>query len=204
MTEGCDQRPCGVTAGWFLWVGSYWVQLKMIHAPPKWLNSRWPQWTETNLKDNSQDESYPVLQIPHKPGFPTLFSSSSLVLLVSKQARPILCSMSSWCCCGLWVWPRLHGRTVSSSAPAWMRTPVFYQFIRGLDVAQGCWPVLLLPACKTAPVNIINIRYASSFSVYTCVCVKKQHPEEIFSAQGLLFHCSGDGIYSSRFFYVRT
>lgn len=151
-----------------------------------------------------EDESYPVLQIPHKPGFPTLFSSSSLVLLVSKQARPILCSMSSWCCCGLWVWPRLHGRTVSSSAPAWMRTPVFYQFIRGLDVAQGCWPVLLLPACKTAPVNIINIRYASSFSVYTCVCVKKQHPEEIFSAQGLLFHCSGDGIYSSRFFYVRT
>lgn len=159
VTEGCDlwhrlqQRPCGVTAGWFLWVGSYWVQLKMIHAPPKWLNSHWPQWTETN---QTQDESFPVLQIPHKPGSPTLFSSSSLVLLVSKQARPILCSMSSWCCCGLWVWPRLHGKAMSSSAPAWMRTPVFYQFIRGLDVAQGCWPVLLLPACKTAPVNIIN------------------------------------------------
>jgi len=80
---------------------------------------------------------YPVLQIPHNPGSPP-----SLVLLVSKQARPILCSMSSWCCCGLWVWPRLHGKAVSSSAPAWMCTPVFYQFIRGLDVAQGCWPVM--------------------------------------------------------------
>lgn len=128
------------------------------YVPPRWLNSRWPQFWLSRIKPDfrAQEDRYSVQQMPHKPSSPTLFSSSSLVLLVSKWARPVLCSMSSWCCCGLWVWPRLYGRAVSSSAPAWMCTPVFYQFISGLDAAQGCWTALLLPACKTAPVNIIN------------------------------------------------
>lgn len=155
-TLGCDlwhrlqQKPCGVTAGWFLWVGTDWAQLKMLCS--SYTSLPW-DYTHVDLSFNCPESD--LTSGLKKRGIQFYRCPMNLVLPhfspvhLSKWAHPVLCSMSSWCCCGLWVWPRLHGRAVSSLAPVWMRTPVFYQFIRGLDAAQGlpycCRPVKLLP-----------------------------------------------------------